>query len=272
MYYLAGGASALLGGFYVSHLEKVPSTGRTRFMSISSKEEEYMSRQAYESVVSQYRQEFLPPYHPLVKKVKNVAERLIQVSGMSNLNWEFNVINSSELNAFVLPGGKIFVFTGIFEAAETDDQLAAVLSHEIAHQILRHSAEKMSFFKLVMWTRLVLSFFFDTSLLFHPLLFNLLFNLPFSRNCETEADFIGLMLMSQACFEPEQAVQFWKHMKQISKREISQFVSTHPSSDTRIQKIKSWMPEAKDRFHTSNCQERFREFHDFLDNSRWAKW
>lgn len=136
--------------------------------------------------------------------MERVAKRLINVSGMSGLNWEVHVVNSNEPNAFVIPGGKIFVFTGIFQIAQNDDQLAAVMGHEIGHQLARHSAEKMSFFKFAMVARLFLSLFVDTSFIFNRVFFDLIFTLPFSRQMETEADFVGLMLMAQACYDPSE--------------------------------------------------------------------
>ena len=92
-----------------------------------------------------------------------------------------NVIESPEVNAFVLPGGKIFVFTGIMNVAQDDDGIAAVLGHEIAHQVARHSAEKLSIYKLLFLVRFALSFVVDTSLIFNPIFVSLGVTLPFSR-------------------------------------------------------------------------------------------
>ncbi|KAI3661926.1 hypothetical protein MP638_005967 [Amoeboaphelidium occidentale] len=269
--YTLGAGTLCLSGYYVSHLESVPSTGRRRFMSISSKEEEYMSKQAYQSVMSQFSGDMLPSYHPLSVKVERVAKRLINVSGMSGLNWEVHVVNSNEPNAFVIPGGKIFVFTGIFRVAQNDDQLAAVMGHEIGHQLARHSAEKMSFFKFAMVARLFLSLFVDTSFIFNRVFFDLIFTLPFSRQMETEADFVGLMLMAQACYDPSEAVNFWRNMDLEQKREVAQFVSTHPSSKNRIQKLKEWLPQAEDKYLSSNCRGFANELQDFL-GVKWARW
>lgn len=130
--------------------------------------------------------------------VQRVSRNLIKAAGSSLgdiVDWEVNVIDSPEVNAFVLPNGKIFVFTGIMKAVQSEDALAAVLAHEIAHQMAGHSAEKLSMYKLLLVAQVVMSFFVDVSFIFNPLFLSLGVTLPFSRACEREADYIGLLLM-----------------------------------------------------------------------------
>lgn len=120
--------------------------------------------------------------------------------------------------------------------------MAAVLGHEIAHQLARHSAEKLSFVKIVFALQLLLSLFIDPSFIFNRLFLNFGIMMPFSRKCETEADIIGLRLMSQACFDPYEAVRMWERMDRASQKsgegKIPGFVSTHPAHKTRIEKLK----------------------------------
>jgi Zn-dependent protease with chaperone function len=171
------------------------------------------------------------------------------------------------MNAFVLPGGKIFVFTGILRVTADEHGLAAVLGHEIAHQYARHTAEKASLFQLAFMLKFLLAFFVDTSFLFNPLLVQLGVNLPFSRKCETEADYLGLMLMAQACYDPREAVQFWERMSAAKEGQGVEWASTHPIPRNRIAKIKEWMPQAINRYHLSNCGQTgsdFRELHSKL--------
>ena len=140
------------------------------------------------------------------------------------------MIDAPVANAFVLPGGKIFVFTGILPITQNDDGLAAVLGHELAHQFARHSAERMSRMAILFLARFLLSFVTDTSLLFNQVILQLGVLNPHSRTCESEADYIGLLFMAKACYDPEQAIEFWKRMKRKDHGAIPEFLSTHPSS------------------------------------------
>lgn len=83
---------------------------------------------------------------------------------------------------------------------------------------------------------------------------NVLIELPFSRKCESEADYIGLMLMARSCYNPEESIKLWKRMSQSSSKQAPSFLSTHPNNTDRIEKIRSWLPEAIDKFSSSNCQ------------------
>ncbi|KAI9476307.1 MAG: peptidase M48 [Benjaminiella poitrasii] len=194
-----------------------------------------MAIQAYNEVMHQFGRRILPPNHPYTRFVKRVAERIVQVSGMEDMKWEFYVINSPEKNAFVLPGGKVFVFTGILPVVENEDGMAAVLGHEISHQLARHSAEKLSFAKILFalqYTLLLLGI--DPSFVFNRLTYNFLMMMPFSRKCEKEADNIGLQLMAQACFDPRESIEVWKRMEMHAENGVPQFASTHPSHKNRI--------------------------------------
>ncbi|EIE86209.1 hypothetical protein RO3G_10920 [Rhizopus delemar RA 99-880] len=198
-----------------------------------------MAVMAYNDVMRQFGRRILPPNHPYTLFVKKVAKRLVKVSGLENMKWEFYVIDSPERNAFVLPGGKVFVFTGILPVVKNEDGMAAVLGHEIAHQLARHSAEKVSFTKIILVLIMTLQLFgVDTTFLFNQVTMNYLLMSPFSRKCETEADLIGLQLMAQACFEPRESLEVWKRMSAISEHDIPQFLSTHPSHENRIQRLK----------------------------------
>ncbi|KAI8336954.1 peptidase family M48-domain-containing protein [Chlamydoabsidia padenii] len=195
-----------------------------------------MAKQAYAEVISQFGHRILPRHHPYTQFVTQVAQRLIRVAGIDDTAWEFHVIDSPERNAFVLPGGKVFVFTGILPIVENEDGMAAVLGHEISHQIARHSAERLSFAKVLLAAQLTLVLFgLDPSLFFNHMTMNLMMLKPFSRKCEKEADMMGLDLMAQACFDPYQAVEVWRRMEESGTgRGIPQFASTHPSHQNRV--------------------------------------
>ncbi|ORZ08107.1 peptidase M48 [Absidia repens] len=195
-----------------------------------------MAQQAYAEVMAQYGHRILPQYHPYTRFVSRVAKRLIRVSGIDDTAWEFHVIDSPERNAFVLPGGKVFVFTGILPIVENEDGMAAVLGHEISHQVARHSAERLSFAKVLLAMQLTLVLFgIDPSLFFNHMTMNLMMLKPFSRKCEKEADTMGLELMAQACFDPHEAVAVWRRMEDSGTGHgIPQFASTHPSHKNRV--------------------------------------
>jgi predicted Zn-dependent protease len=145
-------------------------------------------------------------------------------------------LSLSWCSAFVLPGGKVFVFTGILPIVENEDGMAAVLGHEISHQIARHSAERLSFAKVLLAAQLTLVLFgLDPSLFFNHMTMNLMMLKPFSRKCEKEADTMGLELMAQACFDPHEAVAVWRRMEESGTgKGIPQFASTHPSHQNRV--------------------------------------
>ncbi|KAI9209631.1 peptidase family M48-domain-containing protein [Polychytrium aggregatum] len=255
--------------YYLSHLETVPMSGRTRFIDMTPEQEEQMGREAYHSVIQQYQHKILPWNHPHSVIVRKVAQRIIQVSGMNNVEWEVYVVEDPQRNAFVLPGGKIFVFTGILPIVQGEDGLAAVLGHEMAHQIARHSAEKMSWTKVIFLIRVLMSTFLDTSFLFGQILTTFGIAMPFSRKCETEADYIGLKLMAQACYDPRAAAQMWERMKHSDDSGQSlEYLSTHPNHDTRIKKIIEWLPEAIQIREAADC-ETTSSFYNMFRNRRF---
>ncbi|KAJ3253840.1 hypothetical protein HK103_007701 [Boothiomyces macroporosus] len=144
MLYIGGGFIFFGGIYYVTHLENVPISNRSRFMAVSESQEIAMGEEAYLQLKRQYQHAILPPDHPLSLLCNKVSRALIRVSGLSHLKWEVYVVDRNIKNAFVLPGGKIFVFTGILPIVKNEDGLAAVLGHEIAHQVARHAGEKVS--------------------------------------------------------------------------------------------------------------------------------
>jgi hypothetical protein len=131
------------GGIYIYNLEEVPVSGRRRFNIISPRIEEALGKSSVEQIREEYKGRILPDHDGRVKQVKRVLERLLPYAegkGLKDLNWEVTVIESEEQNAFVAPGGKVFVFTGILPLCRDEDGIAAVLGHEIAHVVAHHTA------------------------------------------------------------------------------------------------------------------------------------
>ncbi|KAI9852985.1 MAG: T-complex protein 1 subunit theta [Thelocarpon superellum] len=139
------GVGGLGGVYYVQHIEEVPITGRRRFNILSGDDEEQMAVSMYQQTLQQYRGQLLSAHHPATRMVRRVLDRLIPASGLADAEWEVHVIlDPEQKNAFVMPGGKVFVFSGILPICDGDDGLAAVLGHEIAHNVAHHAAERMS--------------------------------------------------------------------------------------------------------------------------------
>ncbi|KAI5462457.1 peptidase family M48-domain-containing protein [Mariannaea sp. PMI_226] len=258
-------------GFYLYNSQTVPVTGRRRFNFLSDAMVARAHSKAAGQIIEQVKQQgghFLSDWDPRTMIVKRVMKRLIPVSGMTDLNWEIFVISDNRTaNAFVLPGGKVFVHSGILNVCRNEDALAAVLGHEIAHNTASHAAERLS----AAWVGNLTagSLFFLAGALPGLALFgiwsfvggfylqDLLFYLPMGRKQESEADYIGLMMMAEACYDPRQAVGFWQRMEAIQKsggQEVPEMLSTHPSNETRISKINEWMPEAMEKRLQSDCR------------------
>ncbi|EEH38561.2 hypothetical protein PAAG_08288 [Paracoccidioides lutzii Pb01] len=248
--------------FYVWNLEVVPMTGRLRFNCISNEFEMQYGKQAYEMIVQEYHGRLLPDSHPLVRYVDSVFRKLFLTGypqlgegdeTLKRLNWKVHVIDSPEMNAFVLPGGNVFVFTGVLPICRDRDGLAAILGHEIAHVLAHHMAERLSSKIVVVVAAIVVSKLFEVSENFTSAIFNLILSLPNSRAQELEADQIGLMMMAKSCFKPEAATALWSRMQQAEKGEPPQILSTHPSSGRRMKAIQRLLPEADLVYDDSGC-------------------
>jgi predicted Zn-dependent protease len=212
---------------------------RPQHLGLLPDQELAVGRQAYHQVLSENRGRILPGDDERVRRVRTVAARIVRAAGIEPLQreinlhvkgyrfeWEANVIEDRRVNAFCLPGGKIAVYSGILTVAQNDDQLATVLSHEIAHALAHHSNERV--------TR-------DESGRV-----NVFLGKAFDRQQESEADHIGIFLMTFAGYNPEEAIRFWGRMRQLSQgREIPEILSDHPSNERRMQDIEHWVPRAE---------------------------
>ncbi|KAK9366100.1 peptidase family M48-domain-containing protein [Lipomyces kononenkoae] len=251
------------GVFYVTHLEETPVSGRRRFMIVSPKLEERLGVYQNMQLLREYRYSILPDNHPAVIRVRAVMKRIIAAAGLPDVDWEIHVVNDPREppNAFVLPGGKVFVFASILPICQDDDGLATVLSHETAHQIARHIGEKLSQMPFYLFGSLLLQLLLGSSMDFSTLV-SLLLEKPASRQMESEADYIGLLMMSKACFDPRKAVDFWIRMQKTESIQPMEFLSTHPASSTRIQQIKEWLPKAIQTREASDCYSTTTNFMD----------
>jgi predicted Zn-dependent protease len=221
-----------------------PPTGegpghRQQVLALRPDQELAVGQQAYRQVLQEYRGRILPADDPRVRRVRAVVVRIVRAAGIEPLQreinlhvkgyrfeWEANVVEDRRVNAFCLPGGKIVVYSAILQVTQNDDQLATVLSHEIAHALAHHSNERV--------TRE------ESGRV------NVLLNKAFDRQQESEADHIGIFLMTFAGYNPEEATRFWERMRQLSQgREIPEILSDHPSDERRIRDIERWVPKAE---------------------------
>ena len=242
--------------------ETNPYTGRSQLLMTSVSQEMQMGVQAYDQVKSD------PKMRPSqdsreIEPVKRIAARIVEAAKRSKyadmaqqFQWEVTVIKDDKTaNAFALPGGKMAVYTGIFPMAKTEAGLAAVMGHEVVHALARHGAERMSQGQLTNAGLQVIGAAAGAAggggVLGQAAMAALGVGakvgvlLPFSRKHESEADYIGILLAADAGYDPRESVALWERMGQMSGGGgPSEFMSTHPSHETRIDQLKKWMPEA----------------------------
>jgi len=176
--------------------------------------------------------------------------------------WELAVIDQTAVNAFVMPGGKISVFTGILSVAKNQHQLAAVMGHEVAHVTAKHSNERASRAMItstgvdIATILLGGGYTQQTRAASEALNMGALLGLanPFSRMQESEADLIGLDYMAMAGFDPRESVELWQNMNASNKTNLPEFLSTHPSGDTRIEDLVNVLPHALALYNTAKAE------------------
>ena len=245
-----------------------PYTGRSQLLMTSVSDEMQMGAQAYDQVKSDPKMR--PSQDPReIEPVKRIAARIVEAAKRSKyaemanqFQWEVTVIKDDKTaNAFALPGGKMAVYTGIFPMAKTEAGLAAVMGHEVVHALARHGAERMSQSQLTNTTMQVVGAAAGAAggggMLGQAAMAALGVGaqvgvlLPFSRKHESEADYIGILLAADAGYDPRESVALWERMGQASGGGgSSEFMSTHPSHETRIDQLKKWMPEAMAIYQT----------------------
>ncbi|KAH6625581.1 peptidase family M48-domain-containing protein [Boeremia exigua] len=255
------------GTVYVLNLETVPVSGRRRFNFIPTKMEAALGESTVAEIKQQYAGRFLDDADPRSRLVKRVLERLLPFAfkegdGLAEMEWEVHVIDSPEMNAFVVPGGKVFVFTGILPHCRDEDGVAAVLGHEIAHVLAHHTAERMSQAPLIL-IPILASLAFDVSFYSANMILQLFLSMPASRKHEAEADYIGLLMAAQACYRPEAAMEFWARMEKSGQHGPPQILSTHPSNHNREEKIREWLPKAHEQADMSECAGTGQSFESF---------
>lgn len=255
------------GIYYLANQKTVPFTGRKQLRTMKPVQEMQLGLQSYQQILNDSRGQVLGS-GPVVDAVREIGTKIARAAAPEDpgFEWAFSVIDSNQVNAFALPGGYTAVYTGIVPVAKNEDGLAAVMGHEIGHALAHHGAERMAqqnFQRIAGMgvsmgaggmdmgaQRAVMGVFGGIS--------KFGFALPFSRSHESEADYIGLILMSRACYDPREAPKLWERMKEASGGKTPQeFASTHPSPETRIADFKKNMPEAI-AIYNQNCSPKIR--------------
>jgi len=247
--------------FYVVACAEVPITHRKSLHLVPESQLLTMSLQQYDEVLNKSK---LSTDQQKVQMVRNVgfkiakaAEAFLVEAGQSasikNYQWDFNLIEDDKtVNAWVMPGGKAAVYTGILPYTQNETGLAVVLGHEVGHALADHGNERMSDALVAQMGGMALSVALSSQPQQTQQLFatvygvgaNVGFLLPYSRLHESEADRIGLTLMARAAYDPHEAIPFWQRMSKQGEKRPPQFLSTHPAPETRIADIKKYLPEA----------------------------
>ncbi len=228
---------------------KTPYTHRNQIVMFSPQQEMQMGYQAAREILQKERISRDPKLNAIVQRV---GRRIAQAAAQPGYKWQFFVIDKDVPNAFCLPGGKVFVYSGIFRAVQNEDQLATVIAHEVAHAIARHGAERMSMIQLGRMGKQIAAKTLGGGK--YAGLINQAYGigetygviLPYSRKFEYEADEIGLYLMTRAGYDPRESLKFWQNMMRLAQnsRKPPEFLSTHPSDRHRIERLKRLIPKA----------------------------
>ena len=225
-----------------------PVTGRSQFNLLSLEDDKALGAQAYEEMLQGAP---LVQSGPQYDQVQRVVGRLVEVADADpefegQFDWEARLVkDDATVNAWCLPGGKMAVYTGILPFTQDDTGLAVVMAHEIGHAVARHGSERMSqsipVQVLLQWAA---GEYGQGAAQLGAQVANLGVFMPWGRKQELEADHIGLMYMAEAGYDPRVAEQFWTRMGQGQQGAPPEFLSTHPSDESRIQQIRDLLPEA----------------------------
>ncbi|XP_056118765.1 metalloendopeptidase OMA1, mitochondrial [Rhinichthys klamathensis goyatoka] len=273
-WHLLGAVSGLL--FFISllfltHLDESPITGRTRLLLFSKEAFMELAQSTAEAYMEEFKDSLIAPSDPRHQAVELLVQTLVKrnkdIAEMSAVPWTVHVVDGPPINAFVLPNGEIFVFTGMLQAVADIHQLVFILGHEMAHALIGHAAEQASLSHVVDLLSVVLLTAIwaicprDSLALLgqwiQGKLVQFLFDRPFSRKLEAEADQVGLQLAAKACADVRAATVFWQQMEiydQLSGQPtIPEWLSTHPSHQNRVRQLDRLVPEALELRARCDC-------------------
>lgn len=240
---------------------QVDITGRKQLILVPESTMLSMSFQNYGEFITEHKLSTNVEQTEMVKRVGSRIQKAIELyckdkgeeDKLSGYEWEFNLVEDPNVNAWCMPGGKVVVYTGLMPVAQNETGLAVVLGHEIAHAFARHGAERMTDELITQMGSIAISKALEN----HPEQTKNIFMtaygagtqvgvlLPFSRKQESEADHLGLIFMAMAGYDPHEAVTFWERMAAANQgSQPLELLSTHPANETRIKDIQKLIPEA----------------------------
>nr|ALS04202.1 mitochondrial metalloendopeptidase OMA1 [Acartia pacifica] len=266
--FLLTGALSAGGLFYLyeSHIQVCPITGRKKCVILTPDQARRIGEANFQDIINDVQESIVPEIDPVYHQIASVANRILSANRDLRQIYDkactLTVVDSPVVNAFVLPSGNIFVFTGLLEACDSMDEVSVVLAHEIAHVVLGHVEEKLtrtSFLQMIMlvpmsllWVLIpydgvafITTWFFDT-------VTNIMLELPFSRFQETEADEVGLIMAAKACFDVREAPAFWAKLalkdgntdEDPDADKALELISTHPANETRQENLEEKLESA----------------------------
>lgn len=242
----------------LSSCGSVPLTGRKQILLVSDQEVLASSLTQYSDYMKSAPVSTNAKGKAMVtrvgKKIAAATEQYLKSNGMEaevrNFAWEFNLVKDDQMNAFCMPGGKIVVYEGLLKLVSSDDELAVVVGHEVAHAVAKHSNERMSQQMIAQYGAKILTQALSNKSeaiqkagsTIYGLGAQYGVTLPFSRKHESEADYMGLIFMTMAGYDPNVAITFWQKMS-AGGASVPEFMSTHPSDATRVKDIQKILPE-----------------------------
>ena len=243
--------AALTAVLLLASCQTNPITGRTQLRLVSEDEAQAASAKAYATTVQEAQKKGkLLTGDPRVERVRQITDRLIAQAKVmrpesARWNWNVAVIDEPTINAWCMPGGKMAIYTGImYRIAQTDDEIAQIMGHEISHALLSHGAEKMSRAMAQDIGLQLGSIFAGIDLTSLSSVASIVTQLPNSREAENEADRLGIELSARAGYDPNAAVSLWQKMAKAGGESAPpQFLSTHPSSEARVANLQKLVPQ-----------------------------
>ncbi|MBI4424764.1 MAG: M48 family metallopeptidase [Elusimicrobia bacterium] len=246
-------------GLGLAACQSVPFTGRRHVMLVSEGQEKKLGEDAYKDTLAKAK---VSTDTEKVALIRKVGHRIAKAANRPDFQWEFNLLEDDKMiNAWCLPGGKVAFYTGILPVTKTEEGVAVVMGHEVAHALARHGGERMSQGMIAQFGGQALSILLsgkgspatrEIANQAYGIGVGVGVMLPFSRHQESEADKIGLILMAKAGYDPSQAIDFWGRMAQAAgekgNQPLAKFLGTHPPSKERQDKIRGWLPEAMSHY------------------------
>ncbi|XP_065513958.1 metalloendopeptidase OMA1, mitochondrial isoform X2 [Caloenas nicobarica] len=247
--------------FYFTHLEETPITGRARLLVFGKEHFRELSQMEYDMWMEKLESKMLPEtdarYQVVERVVGHLSESNKDIPQVSTLKWLIHVVDEPDVNAFVLPNGQVFVFTGLLNAVSDIHQLSFILGHEIAHAVLEHAAEKASLvhfldflsliFLTMIWAICPRDSLAVVGQWIQGKLQEFMFDRPYSRTLEAEADKVGLQFAAKACADVRASSVFWQQMELAEtiqgQPKLPEWLSTHPSHENRAEHLDRLIPE-----------------------------